>query len=418
MRDWSMSRAFTGAALPRSAPASCDAVSDGASTPEPRLVGIELDAAEAPRVAHGQGAAAGEGHGEAVPRRLVAVGGVLEVVEAGGAVDDQPAGHAEAQAERRARRVEQQQLADATSVDDPLPDQHRRLGAALEEPRIVGDDGGDGAADDPLGEAAVHLHLDQLRHRTTFAQVPADIRIDDIDGVRTVTLGPARARSTPCRSSCGTAPRDALRSAADADVRCIVVTGTGRAFTVGQDLAEMADPRQADPERGFRGLLSALVDLDVPLLAAVNGMAVGFGTTLLPWCDVAVAGSSARFRVPFVSLGVTTEAGSSVTLPAVMGRQAAARFVLTGEWLSADDACAAGLVAQVVPDEELLPTVQALAAQIAAQPPTALRATTRLLHAGRTAEWSAAVERENAVFAELAGGPENLAAIERFFTKS
>jgi enoyl-CoA hydratase/carnithine racemase len=212
--------------------------------------------------------------------------------------------------------------------------------------------------------------------------------------------------------------RDALRGAAAAGARCIVLTGTGRGFTVGQDLAEMADPRQADPERGFRGLLGALADCDVPLLAAVNGMAVGFGTTVLPWCDIVVAGTSARFRVPFVSLGVTTEAGSSVTLASVMGRQAAARFVLTGDWLSAEDACAAGLVAQVVPDEELLPTVRAVASQIAAQPPNALRATTRLLRAGRTAEWLAAVERENGVFAELAGGPENLAAIERFFTKS
>jgi enoyl-CoA hydratase/carnithine racemase len=101
-----------------------------------------------------------------------------------------------------------------------------------------------------------------------------------------------------------------------------------------------------------------------------------------------------------------------------MGPQAAARFILTGDWLSAEDACAAGLVSQVVPDDELLPTAQELAARIAAQPPNALRATVRLLHSGRTEAWLAASERENAAFAELAGGPENLAAIERFFTKT
>jgi enoyl-CoA hydratase/carnithine racemase len=100
-----------------------------------------------------------------------------------------------------------------------------------------------------------------------------------------------------------------------------------------------------------------------------------------------------------------------------MGPQAAARFVLTGDWLSAGEALVAGLVSQVVPDDELLPTVHDLAARIAAQPPNALRATTRLLHAVRNAEWTAASERENAEFAHLAGGPENLAAIEQFFTK-
>jgi enoyl-CoA hydratase/carnithine racemase len=212
--------------------------------------------------------------------------------------------------------------------------------------------------------------------------------------------------------------RDALRSAADAGVRCIVVTGTGRGFTVGQDLAEMTDPRHGDGERGFRGVMAALADLDVPLVAAVNGMAVGFGTTLLPWCDIAIAGESARFRVPFVSLGVTTEAASSVTLAAVMGAQAAARFVLTGDWLSAAEAAACGLVSEVVPDGELLDAATALALRIAAQPPDALRTTTRLLHAGRTEAWHAAIARENAEFARLAGGPENLAAIERFFTKT
>lgn len=210
--------------------------------------------------------------------------------------------------------------------------------------------------------------------------------------------------------------RDALRSAADDGVGCVLVTGTGRAFTVGQDLAEMTDPRHGDPSRGFRGLMAALQGLDVPLVAAVNGLAVGFGTTFLPWCDVVVAASSARFRVPFVSLGVTTEAASSVTLPAVMGAERAARFVLTGQWLSAAEAAAAGLVGEVVEDDALLEVAGAMAGRIAAQPPNALRATTRLLHAGRDAAWGAAMARENEAFAALAGGPENLAAIEAFFS--
>ena len=243
------------------------------------------------------------------------------------------------------------------------------------------------------------------------------IDVADDDGVRLVTWNrPDALNAMSLELWDGT--RDALRSAAGAGVRCIVVTGTGRGFTVGQDLAEMTDPRHADGERGFRGVMAALADLDVPLVAAVNGLAVGFGTTMLPWCDVALAAESARFRVPFVSLGVTTEAASSVTLAAVMGAQEAARFVLTGDWLSAEDAAACGLVSAVVPDADLVAEALGLARRIAAQPPDALRTTTRLLHAGRTDAWRAAIERENAEFARLAGGPENLAAIERFFTKT
>lgn len=178
------------------------------------------------------------------------------------------------------------------------------------------------------------------------------IDVADDDGVRLVTWNrPDALNAMSLELWDGT--RDALRSAVGAGIRCIVVTGTGRGFTVGQDLAEMTDPRHADGDRGFRGVMAALADLDVALIAAVNGLAVGFGTTMLPWCDVALAGESARFRVPFVS-----------------------------------------------------------------QPPDALRTTTRLLHAGRTDAWRAAIERENAEFARLAGGPENLAAIDKFFTKT
>ncbi|MBA2282125.1 MAG: enoyl-CoA hydratase/isomerase family protein [Acidimicrobiia bacterium] len=245
----------------------------------------------------------------------------------------------------------------------------------------------------------------------------AAIRVDDADGVRLVTWDrPDALNAMSLELWDGT--RDALRSAADDGVRCIVLTGVGRGFTVGQDLAEMTDPRHADGSRGFRGVMAALADLDVPLVAAVNGLAVGFGTTLLPWCDIVLASEAARFRVPFVGLGVTCEAASSVTLAEAMGPQAAAEFVLTGRWLSASEALAAGLCSRVVPADELVPVAMALAAQLAAQPPIALRTTTRLLHADRRARWAAAIERENAEFATLAGGPENLAAIEAFFTKS
>jgi enoyl-CoA hydratase/carnithine racemase len=243
-----------------------------------------------------------------------------------------------------------------------------------------------------------------------------ELLVEDSDGVRVVTWNrPDALNAMSIELWDGT--RDALRSATSDGISCVVLTGRGRAFNVGQDLGEMTDPRHAEEERGFRGLMTAIAAIDVPLVAAVNGLAVGFGTTVLPWCELVLASTAARFRVPFVSLGVTTEAGSSVTLPATMGAQAAAHFVLTGEWMSAEDAHRTGLVWRLTEPDDLLREAIAVATTIASQPPNALRATTKLLRAGRTDAWHAAIERENGEFAHLAGGPENMAAIEAFFSR-
>ena len=244
----------------------------------------------------------------------------------------------------------------------------------------------------------------------------APIQIDDADGVRVVTW--AREDALNAMSlEMWDGTRDALDSAVAHGIRCVVLTGSGRAFNVGQDLAEMADPRQADETRGYRGVMRALQEVPVPLIAAVNGLAVGFGVTVLPWCDFVFVADTARFRVPFVSLGVTTEAASSVTLPEVMGSQAAAHFVLTGDWLSAEAAVATGLAWRMLPGDALVAEAVALATRLAAAPPESMRTTTGLLRHERRARWSGAMERENAAFARLAGSEENLAAIEQFFSR-
>jgi enoyl-CoA hydratase/carnithine racemase len=242
------------------------------------------------------------------------------------------------------------------------------------------------------------------------------IRVDDNDGVRVITWDrPDALNAMSLDMWDGT--REAIAGAVDAGVRAVVCTGTGRAFNVGQDLGDMDNPGHREPGRGFPALMAALRESPVPLLAAVNGMAIGFGTTFLPWCDVAIAGESARFRTPFVALGLTTEAGSSASLPEIMGPQAAAAFVLTGDWMSAADAAACGLVYKVVPDDELLSTTLDLATRIAAGTPDSLFTTRRLMRAERIERIAAAVERESAEFVRLAGSPENMAAIEKFFSK-
>ncbi len=240
--------------------------------------------------------------------------------------------------------------------------------------------------------------------------------ITDSDGVRVITwTRPDALNAMSIEMWHGT--RDALDSAEADGIRCVVLTGEGRAFTVGQDLSEFADPRHGEPDGGFRGLMRALSEVPVPLIAAVNGMGVGFGLTVLPWCELVVLSSRARLKAPFVGLGVVTEAAASISLPEIMGPQAAALHLLTGEWIDADSAVRLGLALEVVAPDRLVERALELARTIAGQPPIALRATVALMRDRRRASWNAALEREYEQMAQLAGGPENIAAISSFFDR-
>jgi enoyl-CoA hydratase/carnithine racemase len=213
----------------------------------------------------------------------------------------------------------------------------------------------------------------------------------------------------------------ALTDAAEA-LAChvVVLTGTGSAFSAGQDLKEMAQivTGETSPEaaNGFRGLLDAVQCFEKPLLAAVNGVGVGLGFTLLPHCDLVFMADDARLRVPFAELGVPPEAASSYLFPKTLGWQRAARLLFTGEWMTAQEAVEAGLALARFPGEALLEETLAVARTIAAMPPDAVRASKRLMLATRNPDVSAAREREDAGFVELLGSAANLAALERFGT--
>ncbi len=244
----------------------------------------------------------------------------------------------------------------------------------------------------------------------------AALRIDDADGVRLLTFNRPEALNA-LNDELWDAFRDALVEARErADLRCVLVTGEGRAFTAGQDLGEMAAPPKHDDGElhGYRGFIGVLEAFDKPLLAAVNGIGVGIGVTLLPYCDLVWIAEGARLRAPFVSLGVTTEAAGSVMLPSRMGWQAAARLVFTGEWLSAADAVACGLAETAVPADRLLDVAMETARTIGAQPVDALQTTKRLMVAGRIDAVRAAREREDAEFVRMVGSPENMEALAKF----
>jgi enoyl-CoA hydratase/carnithine racemase len=245
------------------------------------------------------------------------------------------------------------------------------------------------------------------------------ITIDDADGVRLVTWNRPEARNA-MNDALWDATREALQGAqADPELRCIVVTGAGGAFTSGQDLNEMLAPiDHGDGElHGYRGLIPVLEELDKPLLAAVSGVAVGFGATLLPYCDIVWMDPAARCKVPFMTLGVTTEAAGSLLLPQRMGWQAAAHFVFTASWLSAEEAVACGLAYRVSEPGAALDDAMATARVIGQLSVDSLQTTKRLMVAARLEAGRAARQREDAEFVRMVGNQTNADALSSFLAK-
>lgn len=201
------------------------------------------------------------------------------------------------------------------------------------------------------------------------------------------------------------ATADALEAAqADRNVRCVMVTGAGETFTAGNDLEDFARgmPPGKPPVQRF---LEAIRDAEKPLMAAVNGPAVGVGLTMLLHCDLAYAGESATFRAPFPHLGLVPEAGSSLLLPLSLGNAYANDVFLAGRVLSASEALSAGLVSRVFADDALKAEALKIATVVAAQAPEAMRKSKALIRSNR-ALVTERMMTEGALFAEQLQSPE------------
>jgi enoyl-CoA hydratase/carnithine racemase len=245
------------------------------------------------------------------------------------------------------------------------------------------------------------------------------ITIEDADGVRLVTWNRPDALNA-FNDEIWDGTRDALLGAqTDPELRCVVLTGTGRAFSAGQDLGEMLAPPEHDDGalHGYRGFIPVLEEFDKPLLAAVNGLGLGIGATILPYCDIVWIDPSARLKVPFMTLGVTTEAAGSLLLPQRMGWQAAARFIFTADWLSAEEAVACGLAYAVSAPGAALDEAMATARQIGALSVDSLQTTKRLMVAARLDAGRAARQREDAEFVRMVGNQTNADALQTFLQK-
>src|SRR5271169_3156394 len=244
------------------------------------------------------------------------------------------------------------------------------------------------------------------------------LQIDDEKRVRTLTLDRPEALNA-FNEALYDATADALLAAADdPEIAVVLLTGAGRCFSAGTDLAEMqapiTDPNFTPGKHGFAGLIDALSAFPKPLICAVNGVGVGIGATILGYADLVFMSSTARLKCPFTSLGVAPEAASSYLLPQLVGRQNAAWLLMSSEWVDAEEALRMGLVWRVCDPEELLPDARRHAEILASQPISSLMAVKQTIVEPIRPGIAAATARENAHFAELMGAQANAAALADF----
>ena len=169
---------------------------------------------------------------------------------------------------------------------------------------------------------------------------------------------------------------------ADPTLRVALLTGTGDTFTSGNDIGDFQARAAGNRESSASRFLPTISAMQKPLIAAVNGAAIGVGTTMLMHCDLIVAARSARFVMPFTSLGLVPEAASSLLFPRLLGNQRASALLLLGEPMDADTALQWGFVNRVVDTAALMETAHDMARRLASLPPQAVRLTKRLIRHG------------------------------------
>ena len=231
------------------------------------------------------------------------------------------------------------------------------------------------------------------------------VAVEDADGVRMIRFDRPEARNAFDHAMYLAVTQALVDALADDAINAVVLTGAGSAFTAGQDLKEMVAiaTGEAAPEagQGFQQLLDILMRFDKPLLAAVNGVGMGLGLTLLLHCDLVLMGQSARLKAPFAEMGVPPEAGSSLLLAERMGWQHAALTLLASTWIDAAHAVETGLALRMCPDAEVVPETLNLARTIAAHPGYGTREIKRLMLASRGNSVVEARQREEEAFREL-----------------
>lgn len=216
-----------------------------------------------------------------------------------------------------------------------------------------------------------------------------------------------------------TALADAVEQAeADTGIRVMLLHGKGETFTAGNDLQDfLQKPWKGQAKPPAVRFIHAVAKAKKPIVAAVQGLVVGVGTTILLHCDLVYAATDARFMMPFLNLGIVPEAASTVLLPLLVGRQRASELFMLGSPATAQRAYEMGLVNEVVSPDQLLQTATAAAQALAGKPAAALRACKELMQRPYQAEVDRALREEVEVISERLESPETHEALSAFLEK-
>lgn len=245
----------------------------------------------------------------------------------------------------------------------------------------------------------------------------SEVAVHRDDAVVTLALD-RRARRNALTGAMYQALADALREAeSDSAVRVVVFRGTADTFTAGNDLEDFLERPPSGTGAPVWRFLEQVVRARKPMVAAVNGPAIGIGTTLLLHCDVVIAGEGARFQLPFVKLGLVPEFASSYLLPLAAGAARARELLLLGEPFGAAAAREAGIVTHVVPDAETFERAQDVARKLAALPPEAVREARRLMREPHQAAVERQLAAEGESFRTMLAAPAAREALASFLAK-
>ncbi|MEL6664044.1 MAG: crotonase/enoyl-CoA hydratase family protein [Pseudomonadota bacterium] len=214
---------------------------------------------------------------------------------------------------------------------------------------------------------------------------------------------------------------------ADSSIRCAILTGAGRAFSAGGDVKAMRDRSGAfggspnDVREGYRRnihlIVKSLYNLEVPLIAAVNGAAIGLGCDVACMADIRIASEKAKFGVTFLKLGLIPGDGGAWLMPRIVGASRAAELLFTGKVIDAETASAWGLISQAVPHDSLMDEAMSLATSIAAQPPQSLRLAKTLLRHGNTASYETIMEMSAASQALMHHTEDHMEGVDAILEK-
>jgi enoyl-CoA hydratase/carnithine racemase len=237
------------------------------------------------------------------------------------------------------------------------------------------------------------------------------------DGVLTIRMNRPDKKNALTRAMYSAITAGLQRADEDPAIRATLIAGTADCFTSGNDVADFVNEPPFEANSPVMRFLAFLPFTKKPLIAAVNGPAIGVGITMLLHCDLVYVGESARLHMPFVSLGLCPEAGSSLIMPAIMGRARAAELLLLAEPFTPQTARDYGIANAVLPDAEVFRHAYEKARHLAALPPNAVRTAKRLLNRAIHAQLAETMQHEADHFKAMLRGPEALEAMTAFLQK-